>query len=66
VKDLFAGRTANVQADARRQITRAKNAFKRLYRTQVRAAKQKRAAEVTLITSVRDRGTEYIRQMPVR
>jgi len=65
VKDLFAGRIANVKAAAANQIKQAKSAYKRLYRQQLAAARQKKTADITLITSIRDRGAGYIEQMPV-
>ncbi|MBK5231576.1 MAG: hypothetical protein JJE13_01150 [Thermoleophilia bacterium] len=65
VKGIFAGRISSVKASIARQIKRAKNAYKRLYRQQLAAARQKKTADVTLITSVRDRGAGYIEQMPV-
>ncbi len=66
VKDLFAGKFANVRAAAKRQITQARSAYRRLYRQQLAAARQRKSAEVSLITTVRDRGAGYIEQMPVK
>ena len=64
VKNIFTARIAKAQASARKQIRQAKAAYKRLYRAAIGAAKQRKAADVTLITAQRDRGAGFIEQMP--
>ncbi|MGK2931235.1 MAG: hypothetical protein ACSLFD_00405 [Solirubrobacterales bacterium] len=64
VKNLITARIARVQASARKQVRQAKAAYKRLFRQQISAAKQRKAADVTLITAQRDRGAGFIEEMP--
>ncbi len=64
VKNLFTARIARAQASARKQVRQARSAYKRLFRQQIGAAKQRKAADITLITAQRDRGAGFIEQMP--
>jgi hypothetical protein len=63
-RNVFTARILKVKAAARKGIQQARSAFKRLYRQEVAAARQRKAADITLITAQRDRGAGFIEQMP--
>ena len=64
VNNLYNSRIANVKANARQQIQQAKNAWRKTFRTQIQAAKQRSSAQSDLVGSVASRGFGYIEQMP--
>jgi hypothetical protein len=64
VKSIYAKRINNVRKGARHEINQAKRAYKRLYKADLRAAKQRKDAQISLITGLAARGTGYINQMP--
>jgi len=64
VNDLFAAKIQRAKDSAANQITQAKNAYKKIYRAQIAAAKTKKASEISLITDLANRGTGYIAEMP--
>lgn len=64
VKSLFTARINNVRKSARSDVRQAKRAYKRLYRDDIRSAKQRKRGEIDLITGLAARGSGYISQMP--
>jgi hypothetical protein len=64
VNDLFAAKIRKAKESARSQVAQAKAAYKRIFRTQIAAAKTKRQAQIGLITDLAERGTNAIAQMP--
>lgn len=64
VNDLFAAKIQRAKDSAANQIAQAKNAYKKIYRAQIAAAKTKKASEISLITDLANRGTGYIAEMP--
>lgn len=64
LNDLFAARVQKAKDSAARQIEQAKNAYKKLFRAKLAAAKAKQTSEISLITDQANRGTGFITEMP--
>ncbi len=64
VNELFNARIAKVKTRAKRQIRQTNRAWKKTFRTQVRAAKVRRDSQKDLVKALALRGTGYIKQMP--
>lgn len=62
----FQTRIKNVKASAKRQILQARRAWKKLFRDEHADAKEQRAENFELISELREEGTGYIQQMPLR
>lgn len=64
VNALFKSKIAAVKTRANSAIEASKNAYKQTFRDQIDTAKDLRTNEFELVSSLRDRGTGYIDQMP--
>lgn len=64
VNSLFNARISNVKTKAKRQITRVNRAWKKTFRTQVKAAKVRRDSQRGLVKTLARRGAGYINRMP--
>lgn len=64
VNDLFDARIAKARRKAKRQIAQTKRAWRKTFRTQLKAAKARRDTQKGLVKDLARRGTGYINQMP--
>lgn len=64
INDLFAAKIQRAKDSAANQIAQARNAYKKIYRAQIAAAKTKRQAQISQITDLAGRGSDAIAEMP--
>lgn len=64
IRRKFAAQATDIRARYQRLVVEVKNSWKKIYRNDLRAAKERRQGQFQLVTNLRRSGNEYIAAMP--